>query len=152
MNNQEKQKIIVEFLHIIRKEYSEIYINYYYNVEADQFFIYHDDYNLQFDNEKFNILIYELIEEMFYGNDFVNFSFGFDGLKVKEDHKRIFDSLKNYTFEDIEIKTGNLTIKNCKEDETSTMSENVYNENQKCSEIKHWNISDFSFNGGCLAA
>lgn len=75
------KKYIEQFIGIIKGKYNDLYVDYDYNSELDLFEIWHNDYELQFNNHEFLVFAGEMIKDILCKNNIYNFYFGYDYYK-----------------------------------------------------------------------
>lgn len=76
--------LIDAFINRISLEYPLLHIEYDYDAEQDEYIIWHNDSELEFNNSTFRIFIAKLAREYLFNYNIYNFSFGYDYLKAME--------------------------------------------------------------------
>lgn len=92
-------KLIEQFIAKIKGSYPNLIIDFDYNLETDEYDVWHLDSKLQFEDEAFVKYVGQLMQEILFDNGIFNFSFGYDHLKVKS-------SIIEYNFDagyDVEV-------------------------------------------------
>jgi hypothetical protein len=100
--------------------YPELYIDFEYDSELDEYDIWHNNPELEFKDDKFIKLVGEVAREIFFNNNIYNFSFGYDYYKSKE----IEDKSKEYTVKNTKIDKVNVNFFNL-EQGMSNYSKNI---------------------------
>jgi len=77
-------ELIKKFKDKVAAHYPELYIDFEYDSELDEYDIWHDNFELEFRDEKFMKFISEVAQEVFFDNNIYNFSFGYDYHKTKD--------------------------------------------------------------------
>ncbi|HHV46116.1 MAG TPA: hypothetical protein GXX53_04355 [Tissierellia bacterium] len=78
------KQLIEEFVLRIQKKYPFIHIGYEYDDEIDEYDIYHDDWELEFNNKEFMEYVGQQADELLFSNGIYNFSFGYDYNRAKD--------------------------------------------------------------------
>ena len=96
------KNVIEEFILKIQLKYPKLHIGYEYDKESDEYDIWHNDSELEFNSEEFSRYCSELAGSLFYKNDIFNFTFGYnyDESKLFENnfYKDINDELISYKY------------------------------------------------------
>lgn len=77
-------ELIKKFKDKVIAHYPELYIDFEYDSELDEYDIWHNDPELEFKDEKFKKFIGKTAQEVFFDNNIYNFSFGYDYYKAQE--------------------------------------------------------------------
>ena len=130
-------ELIKKFKDKVAAHYPELYIDFEYDSELNEYDIWHNDPELEFKDEKFKKFIGKTAQEVFFDNNIYNFSFGYDYYKAQE----------------LENKTKEYTIRNTKIDKIKVKFFNVDNLNYSNHIAKNTNLGfsqdsiDISFEG-----
>lgn len=76
--------LILQFISQISSRYPLITIAYEYDEEQNEFIIWHNDCDLEFNNPTFSKYIGEIADEYLFKNKIYNFSFGYDHFKSED--------------------------------------------------------------------
>lgn len=74
----DKQILIKKFISQISEIYPSLHIDYEYDIEEDEYTIWHNNSELEFNNDSFSKFIGEKAEELLFKNNIFNFSIGYD--------------------------------------------------------------------------
>lgn len=85
------KNLIEQFIADIKADYPDLYINYDYDEEKDEYEIWHNDSNLEYKDARFKKIVGINAEKWLFSNDIFNFYFAYDHHKAKE-------KSKTYTF------------------------------------------------------
>lgn len=92
----DKRILIEKFIKQISEKYPSVYIDYEYDIEEDEYTIWHNDSELEFNNDSFSKFVGERAEELLFKNNIFNFSIGYDYDKALEiSNKKIAFSINN---------------------------------------------------------
>jgi hypothetical protein len=79
------ERTIIKFVNEIYLKYgSYINMRYDYNVNEDFYYIWHNNYNLEYNDDKFSAFIGEKLCRSFFDEGIFNISFGYDYIRAKE--------------------------------------------------------------------
>lgn len=73
-----KQELIEKFISQISEKYPLIHIDYDYDSEDDEYVIWHNNSDLEFNSDSFAKYVGEKAEELLFKNKIFNFSIGYD--------------------------------------------------------------------------
>lgn len=77
---KDKEYLIKEFIKSIKQKFYgfSFLINYDFNEDSNDFYIWHNSNELQFENDNFREFVSDKMEELFFSNEFYDFNFGYD--------------------------------------------------------------------------
>ena len=105
----DRVELIKEFIGKIKSYYPELYINFDYDKELDEYEIWHNDPQLEFQDNEFKKLVGKIAQDIFFDNNIYNFSFGYDYYKTKEiENRNNGYSMKNTKVDTIEVFYSNI--------------------------------------------
>ncbi len=107
----DKIELIKNFVDKIRLCYPKLYINFGYDGELDEYEIWHNDPQLEFQDSEFKKNIGQIAQDVLFDNNIYNFSFGYDYYKTKEIEKRN----NEYSMKDMKIDTVKIVYSDIKE-------------------------------------
>lgn len=81
--NIDAKKYIIKFIEEIHKQYPDLPVDYEYEVEDDNYKIWHTDIYVEFKDNNFPNFIGGLIKSILFKNNVFNFSFGYNYEKDK---------------------------------------------------------------------
>ena len=73
-----RTELIKKFKDRIIARYPELYVDFEYDSEQDEYDIWHNNPELEFNDEKFIKFVGEAAQEILFNNNIYNFSFGYD--------------------------------------------------------------------------
>ena len=82
-----KTELIKEFIKVVNLHYPNLYIQYNYNENLDEYMIWHDNLYLEFQDSDFKKTVGKVARDILFDNDVYNFSFGYD-------YKRFYKNTK----------------------------------------------------------
>lgn len=71
-----RTQLIQEFINSIKVKYPNLHIRYEYDLEIDEYYIWHDNWELEYKNKEFLHFVGEKAQEILFDNGIYNFSFG----------------------------------------------------------------------------
>lgn len=99
---ENRTELIKKFKDRIIARYPELYVDFEYDVELDEYDIWHNSPELEFNSEKFIKFVGEAAQEILFNNNIYNFSFGYDYFRAKELKTREY-TIKNTRIDKLEI-------------------------------------------------
>lgn len=81
MSEKNVINLIEEFISAVKSKYNNLHIDYEYNEQENFFDIWHNNENLEFNDNDFANFIGTLFQEIFYKSGVFNVSFGYDFYK-----------------------------------------------------------------------
>ncbi len=78
------KSMIEQFIADIKTDYPDLYIDYDYDEENDEYEIWHNDPNLEYNDARFKRIVGIKAEKWLFDNDIFNFCFTYDHSKVKK--------------------------------------------------------------------
>jgi len=72
---------IQRFISEVKEKYPSLHIDYEYNTETNEYNIWHDDKELESNDDDFLKFAGEKAEKLLFSNDIYNFYFGYDYCK-----------------------------------------------------------------------
>lgn len=115
----DKIELIKKFVNKINFYYPELYINFSYDEGLDEYEIWHNDPQLEFQDSEFKRIIGQIAQDILFDNNVYNFSFGYDHYKTKEIEK----GKNEYSMRNTKINTFGIVYSNI--DEAPNYSNNT---------------------------
>jgi hypothetical protein len=76
--------LVNEFISKISSEYPLLHIDYEYDSNEDEYIIWHNDSQLEYNDSSFKSFVAKAANEFFFNNNIYNFSFGYNHFKSIE--------------------------------------------------------------------
>ena len=115
----DKIKLIEKLVNKINFYYPELYIDFSYDERLDEYEIWHNNPQLEFQDSEFKRIIGQIAQDILFDNNVYNFSFGYDHYKAKEIEK----GKNEYSMKDTKINTFGIVYSNI--DKTPNYSNNI---------------------------
>lgn len=77
-------ELIKEFISQVLEGYPSLHVDYSYDNELDEYDIWHNNHELEFDSEDFLQYVGKKADELLFQNKIYNFSFGYNHSKARE--------------------------------------------------------------------
>lgn len=100
----DKIELIKKFVNKVNSYYPGLYINFSYDEGIDEYEIWHNNPQLEFQDSEFKKIVGQIAQDILFDNNVYNFSFGYDHHKTKKIEKRKNEySIKNTKVNTFEI-------------------------------------------------